>query len=214
MQMTDNLIQQLQEELTKTKQKNAELVTKHEIACSTINLLQKKCDVRGEALMEQCKETKRLQEELAALKAQPAQEPALFRYEKYMQTEDEMDAIERLRFFLSLSLSGQDWLDVEPFIDALKAQPIAELKAQPAQEPVARYYGSEMSRYCIEWTNGPLPEGTLLCSYPQPSAEVEKDAARYRWIRKNPQWIGFDSDYREDEVDAAVDFGMSKVEKP
>lgn len=27
--------------------------------------------------------------------------------------------LERLRYFLSLALSGQDWLDVEPFLDAL-----------------------------------------------------------------------------------------------
>ena len=38
---------------------------KHEIACSTINLLQKKCDVRGKALSLQCKETKELQQQLA-----------------------------------------------------------------------------------------------------------------------------------------------------
>jgi hypothetical protein len=63
-------IERLREELDKLKAKNAEISIKHEVACSTINLLQKKCNVRGEALMEQCKETKRLQEELAAINAQ------------------------------------------------------------------------------------------------------------------------------------------------
>ena len=39
-------------------------------------------------------------------------------------------------------------------------------------------------------------------------AEVERlraDAERYRWVRITPTWIGFDADYRPDEVDAVVD---------
>lgn len=39
---------------------------------------------------------------------------------------DEKSPLERLRFFLSLALKRQDWIDVEPFLDALAAQ------AQPA----------------------------------------------------------------------------------
>lgn len=35
--------------------------------------------------------------------------------------EDGDDPIERLRFFCSCAMSGQDWLDVEPFFDALTA---------------------------------------------------------------------------------------------
>ena len=35
----------------------------------------------------------------------------------------ELDPIERLRFFLSIALTGQDWIDVEPFIDALAPIP-------------------------------------------------------------------------------------------
>lgn len=31
----------------------------------------------------------------------------------------EPSGIERLRFFCSLAMSGQDWLDLEPFIDAV-----------------------------------------------------------------------------------------------
>ena len=30
---------------------------------------------------------------------------------------EEPDPLERLRFFCSLAMSGQDWLDVEPFFD-------------------------------------------------------------------------------------------------
>lgn len=42
------------------------LTIKHEVACSTIALLQDKCDVRGKALALQCDETKALQEQLRA----------------------------------------------------------------------------------------------------------------------------------------------------
>lgn len=34
---------------------------------------------------------------------------------------DEKSPLERLRFFLSLALKRQDWIDVEPFLDALAA---------------------------------------------------------------------------------------------
>jgi hypothetical protein len=33
-----------------------------------------------------------------------------------------IDPVERLRFFCSLAMTGQDWIDVEPFFDALKTQ--------------------------------------------------------------------------------------------
>lgn len=42
---------------------------------------------------------------------------ALELYNANMEGEIEPDPIERLRFFLSLALTGQDWLDVEQFID-------------------------------------------------------------------------------------------------
>ena len=32
---------------------------------------------------------------------------------------EEPDPIERLRFFCSLAMKGQDWIDVEPFFEAL-----------------------------------------------------------------------------------------------
>lgn len=32
---------------------------------------------------------------------------------------DEIDSVERLRFFCSLAMKGQDWLDVESFFDAI-----------------------------------------------------------------------------------------------
>lgn len=47
---------------------------------------------------------------------------ALELYEQYMEDVIEENPIERLRFFLSLCLTGQDWLDVEPFIEEVVQQ--------------------------------------------------------------------------------------------
>lgn len=49
------------------------------------------------------------------------------KYDKFMEDETEPSALERLRFFCAQAMNGQDWLDVEPFLNALE---------QPAQEPV------------------------------------------------------------------------------
>ena len=38
-------------------------------------------------------------------------------YKEIMESDPINDPIERLRFFLSIALSGQDWLDVEPLFD-------------------------------------------------------------------------------------------------
>ena len=43
--------------------------------------------------------------------------------------------------------------------------PMAQPK-EPEQEPVATVAEVHMSRYTIEWTNGPLPEGTKLYTTP------------------------------------------------
>ena len=48
-------------------------------------------------------------------------EPALSRYKRNMEGENEPDPVERLRFFLSLALHGQDWIDVEPFMKDVEA---------------------------------------------------------------------------------------------
>jgi hypothetical protein len=34
---------------------------------------------------------------------------------------------------------------------------------------------------------------------------VLKDAERYRWLRNNPQWLGWEHDFRPDEVDREID---------
>ena len=42
---------------------------------------------------------------------------------------DECDPIERLRFFCSLAMNAQDWIDVEPLFDEVRAM----LAAAPAE---------------------------------------------------------------------------------
>ncbi len=67
--------------------------------------------------------------------------------ERFNATEGvgELDAIERLRFFCSLSMRGQDWLDVEPFFDALSKPPIAA----PAGDDRSR--ASEADTRRLDW---------------------------------------------------------------
>lgn len=51
---------------------------------------------------------------------EPAAPTALQRFNE-CDGDTETDPLERLRFFCSLAMRGQDWLDVEPFFDAVKA---------------------------------------------------------------------------------------------
>lgn len=53
-------------------------------------------------------------------------------YEAAMIGCEENDPIERLRFFCSIAMNGEDWLDVEPFFDAITAR-LAELEAALGQ---------------------------------------------------------------------------------
>ena len=41
-------------------------------------------------------------------------------------------------------------------------------------------------------------------------AALRKDAERYRWLKRNPQWLGWDSDFRPDEVEREIDTAMAK----
>lgn len=58
-----------------------------------------------------------LKEQLAAAQEEINSPPAIDAYEMYMADDEEGNPVERLRFFLSLALKGQDWIDVEKFID-------------------------------------------------------------------------------------------------
>lgn len=47
-------------------------------------------------------------------------------------------------------------------------------------------------------------------------AEIErlsKDAGRYRWLRSNPHWLGWDRDFRPDEVEREVYKAMEALQK-
>jgi hypothetical protein len=115
----------------------------------------------------------------------PSPKPsALTRYTELMAGEVPGDAVEALRLFLSLALTGQDWIDVEPFLDALKTQ--------PAQEPVA-YTNRWQLEHCKNeeyqkslmplamW--GRLGDGIDIALYttPQP-AKVERPGSKeYYW---------------------------------
>jgi hypothetical protein len=50
------------------------------------------------------------------------------RYDELKAGEDAMNAVDRLRFFCSLAMNGQDWIDVEPYFDGVTAE-LAALRA-------------------------------------------------------------------------------------
>lgn len=51
-----------------------------------------------------------------------------------------------------------------------------ELAQQGEQQPVAKVAEVHMSRYTLEWTNGPLPEGTELYTVAAPAAQPDNEA--------------------------------------
>lgn len=53
-----------------------------------------------------------------------------------------------------------------------------EYLAEPEQEPVATVAEVHMSRYTIEWTNGPLPQGTALYTAPTPRRPLTRSEVR------------------------------------
>jgi hypothetical protein len=40
---------------------------------------------------------------------------------------------------------------------------------------------------------------------------AQADAERYRWLRANPTFLGWEHDFRADEVDAAIDAAIHKA---
>lgn len=64
-----------------------------------------------------------LETELTRLRdLESPEETALQKYQRLGVQDEESLALERLRAFLSFALKPQDWLDVEPFLDALKVE--------------------------------------------------------------------------------------------
>jgi hypothetical protein len=71
----------------------------------------------------------------------PEKGPALSVYNEITATDDPGSPLERLRFFCSLAMRPQDWLDVAPFFDALaepeptvKESLTVDAKREPATE--------------------------------------------------------------------------------
>ena len=38
---------------------------------------------------------------------------------------------------------------------------------------------------------------------------LQADAERYRWLKRNPQWLGWEHDFRPDEVEREIDAAMA-----
>jgi hypothetical protein len=66
----------------------------------------------------------------ASAHSAPTEPTAMQRYTDSMGSDDSgTPPIERLRFFCSLAMNGQDWIDVETFFDALASPPPAQPSA-------------------------------------------------------------------------------------
>ena len=85
----------------------------------------------------------------AALTTQPAERvpPANTAKQCYdemkQEGEEPDDPVERLRFFCSLAMRGEDWLDVEPFFDAILAVPAPK---PPTAAEVMAIYDAEINK--------------------------------------------------------------------
>ena len=55
------------------------------------------------------------------------------------------------------------------------------------------------------WKNRAEKAEAALAEANRKLAEFEQDALRYRWLRQHPTFLGWDSDYRADEIDKAVE---------
>ena len=63
------------------------------------------------------------------------------------------------------------------------------------------------------WTFEGAPAGMWSCvecghKFVPLDLAQEKDAERYRWLRNNPQWLGWEHDFRPDEVEREIDAAM------
>jgi hypothetical protein len=88
----------------------------------------------------------------AAPTPERAEKSAKQQYDASGCAEEEPDPIERLRFFCSLAMNGQDWIDVEPFFDAITPER-ADAGKDAALYEAARLLASR------------LPTGLALASY-------------------------------------------------
>jgi hypothetical protein len=81
-----------------------------------------------------------------------AQRTAKQRFDELMV--EDTTPLERLRFFCSLAMNGQDWLDVEPFFDALRLDPVAVQEAWAKLDENTRALQSASERFCTWYLDG------------------------------------------------------------
>lgn len=101
-------------------------------------------------------------------------------FDKLMGDEKE-SPIERLRFFCSLAMAGQDWLDVEPFFEALAAQ--------AGQEPVAKFLvlactddGTVIPKFCK--SEGDVFAHVLSEMFSEPSEASDEGAEHAEYVAR------------------------------
>lgn len=101
----------------------------------------------------------------AAIEADRKRGNAKRRYDEIMKDDTEKpDPIEDLRFYCSIAMSGQDWLDVEPFFDVL----IADRKRRG--EPIANLWvNPETLEFEVDNFNHPIDELIPVYEAPQPA---------------------------------------------
>jgi hypothetical protein len=75
----------------------------------------------------------------------------------------------------TISLHGYSLADSIAHMKSLRDSLRALAASAPEQEPVAHVAEVHMSRYTVEWTNGPLPQGAPL--YEHPSADAQSREA-------------------------------------
>lgn len=119
-------------------------------------------------------EAHRLADAALTQPAQPA-ESALAKYHRLGVEADEKSPVERLRAFCSFAMNGQDWLDVDPFFDALRAQPAESVEAvYQCQGADGRWTDQSRDSYDYNVKHGGGPARVL---YTAPPASQEQAPA-------------------------------------
>jgi hypothetical protein len=94
------------------------------------------------------------------------------KYDEFMEDESEKSALERLRFFCSLSMNGQDWLDVEKYFDDVERE-LTRIQSAEMPNKVIRY-GEDMHGEFGQWSDG---EYVSYSDYVEMKAYAERKEA-------------------------------------
>ena len=71
----------------------------------------------------------------------------------------------------------------------------------------ANYDRAAWERITQGWRLHVVPSGAVLAinALCDEVERLREDAERYRWLRNNPEWLGWDSDFQPDEVEREID---------